>query len=347
MDKSILFIQTFDGDRTKFSLWLDSLRENAIAFEEITGAVSCWLFTPEEWATLPYAGYTQAEPAVEAIAANPDAVPPVLARAARPAIDEVFAEIYQVAPMPAINNQAHTILSETYYKQQFKRAEFKTALTNALTVKVKNTISALHNNAKIYNIQPAEIIRLLREEYGALRAKDITNLRQQLTKPYIVGDNISDFIDNHINIHQILALSNQAQTENQKIENLRKALELSGQYELVMTMFDSIFTDIRTTTFREFTTRIKNFNPPPTTTASLGFSAAATKPTYEDLEAEIKSLKSKNRPASRNKTRREYCWSHGSCDHKGSACKTPKDGHIAEATYWKRQGGSNDRCNKG
>ena len=41
---------------------------------------------------------------------------------------------------------------------------------------------------------------------------------------------------------------------------------------------------------------------------------------------------------------RFYCWTHGACNHPGSACRNPKPGHKNEATFEDRMGGSNFYC---
>jgi hypothetical protein len=40
----------------------------------------------------------------------------------------------------------------------------------------------------------------------------------------------------------------------------------------------------------------------------------------------------------------QYCWPHGNCSHSGSNCESPSEGHIKEATYANRQGGSTNSC---
>jgi hypothetical protein len=41
---------------------------------------------------------------------------------------------------------------------------------------------------------------------------------------------------------------------------------------------------------------------------------------------------------------RLYCWTHGSCAHKGIDCKNPKDGHKKEATFANMMNGSTKEC---
>ena len=42
----------------------------------------------------------------------------------------------------------------------------------------------------------------------------------------------------------------------------------------------------------------------------------------------------------RNPNLTKYCWTHGLCNHTGSECRTPADGHIKDATLQNRLGGS-------
>ncbi len=39
-------------------------------------------------------------------------------------------------------------------------------------------------------------------------------------------------------------------------------------------------------------------------------------------------------------TTNKYCWSHGACAHDGLECTNQKPGHISDATFQDRKGGS-------
>jgi hypothetical protein len=41
---------------------------------------------------------------------------------------------------------------------------------------------------------------------------------------------------------------------------------------------------------------------------------------------------------------RQYCWTHGNCGHIGAGCHTKAEGHVDQATYQNRQGGSTYGC---
>jgi hypothetical protein len=41
---------------------------------------------------------------------------------------------------------------------------------------------------------------------------------------------------------------------------------------------------------------------------------------------------------------RLYCWTHGSCAHKGTDCKNPKEGHKKDATFINIMKGSTKEC---
>ena len=74
------------------------------------------------------------------------------------------------------------------------------------------------------------------------------------------------------------------------------------------------------------------------------------------LQEEVQALKaSKNKKSSTNKNtstvrRRkridQYCWTHGACAHQGKDCKPTyrKDGHVEDATFANKQGGSTLYC---
>ena len=42
----------------------------------------------------------------------------------------------------------------------------------------------------------------------------------------------------------------------------------------------------------------------------------------------------------RNPNQRKYCWTHGLCSHSGADCRSPAEGHKAEATLQNRMNGS-------
>eukprot|EP00957_Ditylum_brightwellii_P186056 14165563-Ditylum_brightwellii.AAC.1 len=39
-----------------------------------------------------------------------------------------------------------------------------------------------------------------------------------------------------------------------------------------------------------------------------------------------------------------YCWTHGGCNHFGSSCCTPAQGHQPNATFQNKMGGSTTNC---
>jgi len=45
-----------------------------------------------------------------------------------------------------------------------------------------------------------------------------------------------------------------------------------------------------------------------------------------------------------NEQRRTYCWTHGSCSHKGTECNYKADGHKEDATFGNMKGGSTKNC---
>ena len=42
----------------------------------------------------------------------------------------------------------------------------------------------------------------------------------------------------------------------------------------------------------------------------------------------------------RNPNQSKYCWTHGLCSHNSAQCRTPADGHMVNATFENRMGGS-------
>ena len=42
----------------------------------------------------------------------------------------------------------------------------------------------------------------------------------------------------------------------------------------------------------------------------------------------------------------KYCWTHGACAHASKDCKSPSDGHKAEATFENKMGGETKYCKK-
>ena len=63
--------------------------------------------------------------------------------------------------------------------------------------------------------------------------------------------------------------------------------------------------------------------------------------TMQSLQAKPSSNKGRKNP-----NQSKYCWTHGLCSHDGTQCRTPADGHMANATLDNRMGGSNKNLNK-
>jgi hypothetical protein len=66
----------------------------------------------------------------------------------------------------------------------------------------------------------------------------------------------------------------------------------------------------------------------------------------EELQSQVstkKNRKHKDKDKSSPKERL-YCWTHGSCAHKSSDCKNPKEGHKKEATFANMMNGSTKEC---
>ena len=65
------------------------------------------------------------------------------------------------------------------------------------------------------------------------------------------------------------------------------------------------------------------------------------------LQDEVESLKNTKKSSYRKRTKTDkYCWSHGGCAHTGKECKAGyrKRGHIEDATFENKQGGSTLYC---
>lgn len=65
----------------------------------------------------------------------------------------------------------------------------------------------------------------------------------------------------------------------------------------------------------------------------------------EEIQAKV-ATKNPKKPKDKDKTSKErlHCWTHGSCTHKGTDCKHPKEGHKKEATFSAMMGGSTKDC---
>ena len=65
------------------------------------------------------------------------------------------------------------------------------------------------------------------------------------------------------------------------------------------------------------------------------------------LQDEVESLKKTKKSGHRKRTKvHKYCWSHGGCAHTGRECRSQyrKEGHIEDATFENKQGGSTLYC---
>ena len=45
-----------------------------------------------------------------------------------------------------------------------------------------------------------------------------------------------------------------------------------------------------------------------------------------------------------NQTRNRYCWTHGACSHTSKHCRYKADGHIDDASFKDKKGGSTRNC---
>lgn len=107
-------------------------------------------------------------------------------------------------------------------------------------------------------------------------------------------------------------------------------------------------------TFRMFYEHIKVYKVKKTTASSIGYASIATKPTYEQLQERLKSQEerikqleeSTKSQAKPQPNKSSYCWTHGACNHNGHNCRDPLPGHIADASFRQRKGGSNKGCSK-
>ena len=65
----------------------------------------------------------------------------------------------------------------------------------------------------------------------------------------------------------------------------------------------------------------------------------------QDLRALAKQLtEHKAEPTrTKNKNTWKYCWTHGACAHKSTACTAKADGHQDASTFADRMGGSDRR----
>lgn len=167
---SVLSFPVFTGKKTEFVSWLNTVRENSIAVEEIVGVLSSWLFTPAEWQYLAHAGY---RPGLNA--GDPD----------------VLAEPFQDFEAPNGQVVPNNLNAYQYNIMLNKRAQFRIALAKSLSKSVKHTICP--DGEFIYSLHPRIIFQRLRQHYGRLEAQDLHDLRQSLNEPYNQEKEIETF----------------------------------------------------------------------------------------------------------------------------------------------------------
>lgn len=323
-----LILPVFTGKKIDFTPWLNTVRERCIAFEEVPGILSQWLFTAAEWQYQPHAGFT---PAVN------QGDPPTLA--------QPFVE-FQAPNGNVVPNNLNAL---NYRQMLSKRAIFRTSVAMCLPQEVKHTICP--NGEAIYSLPPQVLFQRLRDHYERLDAEDLSKLRQSLITPYNQDDEIQTLLSKHLDIHYTLATAGYPLDESDKIERLETALKPCGLYDLAIRMFHTQHPRVDHNTFTLFYQHIKVYKIEKTTASSIGYASLASEPTYEQLKELVKQLQASSKiqakPQAKPQAKKSsYCWTHGACTHNGYDCRYPLPGHIADANFQQRKGGSNRGCSK-
>jgi hypothetical protein len=76
------------------------------------------------------------------------------------------------------------------------------------------------------------------------------------------------------------------------------------------------------------------------TTSNVEALIAETKALVEKANKTNTTTTGKREGNGKGLERFSYCWSHGVCQHPGSECRNPKEGHKPEATVFNRKGGA-------
>ena len=122
---------------------------------------------------------------------------------------------------------------------------------------------------------------------------------------------------------------------NSIVDSLRNDMAVQHNH-LVQTMFE----------IQNNRTEAPNPLQQTVTPTASNVSTDATQVLLFKLLQEMQSnMSPKRNGGQRNNRLRNYCWTHGRCNHKSSECNNKKRGHKDDATLQDKKGGSTKKCN--
>jgi hypothetical protein len=233
----------------------------------------------------------------------------------------------------------------------------RTALTNQIIAAVEPTyLQALNDiDFGFSDVQPYAMLTHLKTTYGVLTGLEIEKNRARLSDAWDTSSPIETLWARISEIRRIATNANQDIGDTAVIALVLPMFERTGLFTHSINAWNGM--DLVGQTYDRFMTHFTRANElriTALTSADLKF-ADANAATYLSAATQmVTPPRINNTGGINNRTdtgsvsvsgnRMYYCWSHGlgsSEKHTGHTCKNTKPGHIADATAFRRQGGSN------
>ena len=257
---------------------------------------------------------------------------------------------------PAAANQAVAAEHKRVHNNQLMVFQLyqsvRTALINQITAAVDHTFLQALCDADFgfHDVQPYELLAHLKTTYGVLTGLEIEQNRARLAEAWDPTSPIETLWARIVEIRRVATDANQAISDAAVIALVLPMFERTGLFLHSVNAWNGL--ELANQTFDRFKSHFTRANELRVTTlssADVRFADAnAATSTYRTTTPPVDMHPRPNGTdtgsVSVSGNRMYYCWSHGlgsSPAHTGINCRSPRVGHIATATAFKRQGGSN------
>ena len=228
-----------------------------------------------------------------------------------------------------------------------KYQSVRNALIQQIIAAVEHTyIQALCDiDFGFHDVHPYELLAHLKTTYGVLTGLEIEQNRARLSEAWDTTSPIETLWARIVEIRRIATDVNQAISDAAVIALVLPMFERTGLFLHSINAWNGMtLTDQTFVRFKSHFTRANELRITALSSTDLRFAdanAAIGSTTGTKISAPSGT---DTGSVSVSGNRMYYCWSHGlgtSPAHTGRNCRSPHEGHIAAATAFKRQGGSN------
>jgi hypothetical protein len=202
----------------------------------------------------------------------------------------------------------------------------------------------------------------LENKFGKISPADFAARIATLDIPFADGtEDFQAIIARHEAVHRVAVKAAQPLSEQSKVEYLRRAVNPCGRFVLEIDAWQranrgldsQTFTSLRDALVAAWAERSIT-----ATAASLGFAGASTTNqlaavnslTIEDITVAFAAAMRTFAPPHgvvaaapikrvAQASAKQYCWTHGPCNHSSAACRAPDDHHVASASFADMKGG--------